>query len=726
MLIECLKSTMDKIFSATYSGVPVYEYLIPTGSVMRRKSDSWVNATHILKTANFPKAKRTRILERDVQVGEHEKVQGGYGKYQGTWVPLQRAKEIAKQFEVYEILEPLFEVTTLFPGMSPPPAPKHRHEKSASVIEKAPPPKRKAALARKTASTPVMKTSNKITTTSRTSKAKERAKKAVAPVSNPNEGVFVGKRHVQSASNLATNDLHPPDREGSPEMDINDGIDSDIEDPSSLSIISPSSPSEFMSEVDLANALKSPNEALNQTARESLERVMNHGDEHRDTKWIDSNSDFTSRLLEYFLQPDEMVDDSILPDFLAHPPNGLKVDEVIDDDGNTMFHWACAMGSPQVAEVVITLGANYRAVNNAGETPLMKAVQFTNSYVKKTFPRIVALVSETCFEFDANHRTVLHHIAAAATSKSRVPSALYYMDIVIAKVSEGQSSERVESFLNCQDNTGDTVLHICAKNANRKCIKLLLNFKAKTNIRNNSGQIASDILLENENLNPKVQERYEMHMMRGRKRSRSVESVAEPHVSEAAIEATHKVSQFIVDSLNELSNIYDDELGRKESDVQEVKQLLTNMHDETVMIENKTKEFLGEALDNEKLTKHISFVQDQVKRHELLVKSKEVKLRRMLERSQKRFLENAMKDETKRDCPVGSEDSLSVSIELTRLQISRGHLLDEILRLYSGVHAQDDKMKKYKRLISESADIPLDEVSSKLEDLLEEIESASN
>ena len=52
-------------------------------AVMRRRSDGWLNATQILKVAAFDKPQRTRVLEREVQKGEHEKVQGGYGKYQG-------------------------------------------------------------------------------------------------------------------------------------------------------------------------------------------------------------------------------------------------------------------------------------------------------------------------------------------------------------------------------------------------------------------------------------------------------------------------------------------------------------------------------------------------------------------------------------------------------------------------------------------------------------------
>jgi hypothetical protein len=57
--------------------------MVKAVAVMRRRADGWLNATQILKVAGFDKPQRTRILEREVQKGEHEKVQGGYGKYQG-------------------------------------------------------------------------------------------------------------------------------------------------------------------------------------------------------------------------------------------------------------------------------------------------------------------------------------------------------------------------------------------------------------------------------------------------------------------------------------------------------------------------------------------------------------------------------------------------------------------------------------------------------------------
>ncbi|ORY88011.1 transcription regulator HTH, apses-type DNA-binding domain-containing protein, partial [Leucosporidium creatinivorum] len=70
---------------AVYSSVPVYEMMVRGIGVMRRRSDSFLNATQILKVAGVDKGKRTKILEKDIAMGVHEKVQGGYGRYQGTW-----------------------------------------------------------------------------------------------------------------------------------------------------------------------------------------------------------------------------------------------------------------------------------------------------------------------------------------------------------------------------------------------------------------------------------------------------------------------------------------------------------------------------------------------------------------------------------------------------------------------------------------------------------------
>lgn len=128
------------IYSATYSGIPVYEFQFGGDlkeHVMRRRHDDWINATHILKAAGFDKPARTRILERDVQKEVHEKIQGGYGKYQGTWIPLPSGESLARRHSIYDRLQPIFEY---LPGNeSPPPAPRHASKPKAP--KRPPPPK---------------------------------------------------------------------------------------------------------------------------------------------------------------------------------------------------------------------------------------------------------------------------------------------------------------------------------------------------------------------------------------------------------------------------------------------------------------------------------------------------------------------------------------------------------------------------------------------------------
>ncbi|KAL5606468.1 uncharacterized protein BROUX77_003661 [Berkeleyomyces rouxiae] len=140
----------DGIYSATYSGIPVFEFLYGPElkeSVMRRQVDNWINATHILKAAGFDKPSRTRILEREVQKDTHEKIQGGYGKYQGTWIPLENGKTLAIRNNTYDKLAPIFE----YVGGDEPPPPAPRHTSKPKQPKRPAVPKWKATAAVPTA-----------------------------------------------------------------------------------------------------------------------------------------------------------------------------------------------------------------------------------------------------------------------------------------------------------------------------------------------------------------------------------------------------------------------------------------------------------------------------------------------------------------------------------------------------------------------------------------------
>ena len=84
-------------FSA-YSGTRVYVMNIKGISVMRRLHDNYVNATQVLRAAGLAKPQRTKILEKDISRMKHEKVQGGYAGFQGTWIPEEEALSIAIEY----------------------------------------------------------------------------------------------------------------------------------------------------------------------------------------------------------------------------------------------------------------------------------------------------------------------------------------------------------------------------------------------------------------------------------------------------------------------------------------------------------------------------------------------------------------------------------------------------------------------------------------------------
>ncbi|CCH60558.1 hypothetical protein TBLA_0D00490 [Henningerozyma blattae CBS 6284] len=88
---------------ATYADTDVYECYIrgfEARIVMRRTKNDWINITQVFKLASFSKTKRTKILEKESIDIEHEKVQGGYGRFQGTWIPLHYAKLLVNKYNI--------------------------------------------------------------------------------------------------------------------------------------------------------------------------------------------------------------------------------------------------------------------------------------------------------------------------------------------------------------------------------------------------------------------------------------------------------------------------------------------------------------------------------------------------------------------------------------------------------------------------------------------------
>ncbi|KAH8911717.1 apses-domain-containing protein [Coniochaeta sp. PMI_546] len=510
------------VYSATYSGIPVWEFQFGADlkeHVMRRRHDDWINATHILKAAGFDKPARTRILEREVQKDVHEKIQGGYGKYQGTWIPLEHGEALAHRNHIYERLRPIFEFQ---PGNeSPPPAPRHASKPKA--------PKAKPAVPKWN------------------SKSSAAALQRQASVSHAPQGAPIPEEYE-------TGDVHMHDDDT----------------PDNLTVASAS----YMAEDDRFDASQFSTGHRKRKREEMIQDLTEQ-----------QHAMYGDELLDYFL-----LSRNSQPAIRPDPPTNFQPDWTIDTDRHTALHWASAMGDIDVIKQLKRFGANLSSLNIRGETPFMRAVNFTNCYEKQTFPAVMKELFSTVDARDSAGYTVLHH---AITMKSgRVTShscSRYYLDNILNRLMETHDATSVQMLMDAQDNEGNTAVHLAAMRDARKCIRALLGRGASTDIPNHEGVRAEDLIKELNNnkskssrptsglANPsglRSSSPYAPDSQRhptfrdaisGIDAPSATNRLAQTFASEAATTVQSRIAPLVLAKFQDLAQSYDDELAEKDS-----------------------------------------------------------------------------------------------------------------------------------------------------------------
>ncbi|GAA5822075.1 hypothetical protein JCM11251_004849 [Rhodosporidiobolus azoricus] len=424
------------IYKACYSGVPVYEMPCQGVAVMRRKSDAWLNATQILKVAGFDKPQRTRVLEREVQKGTHEKVQGGYGKYQGTWVPMDRGIALSRQYGVDRLLQPIFDYVPT--ADSPPLAPKH--------ITAAPSrPRKKADIAHDMEAMP--------TPPPKLQRMSKAAARRVAALAAEAEDEYSDQRSPSPLRSAAAEHSRTP----SPLADDGDG--------------------------DYGEA---PSKK-----RKVAHNAGNGMDMMADQQLGLGPLRYARMILDYFVSESTQV-----PQFLVTPPADFDPNVVIDDDGHTALHWACAMGRIRIVKLLLTAGADIFRANSMGQTALMRSVMFTNNYDLRKFPELFELLHRSTINIDRNDRTVFHYIVDIALHKGKTHAARYYMETVLQRLVD--YPDEVADILNFQDEEGETALTLAARARSKRLVKYLLDNGGDPKIPNRDGKTAEDYILEDE------------------------------------------------------------------------------------------------------------------------------------------------------------------------------------------------------------------------------------
>jgi regulatory protein SWI6 len=528
---------------------------------MRRRSDGWLNATQILKVAGVDKGKRTKVLEKEILTGEHEKVQGGYGKYQGTWISYKRGREFCRQYGVEDILRPLLDYDVSADGSG------GQGQQETPTKEQAMAANRKrfyntGVEGQRPTGGPVSNGTffqNISPTTSVALAAMNKAARLNSPAPRPNslrrpsqQDAFPGgsQQSIVSESSFNAEVKHdsgysqqqqgePPRKRMRPDSRDDMGPPGFQLD-ASMRSATPTEPNEsfyFDSSVphDLANGNGEPF---------ALAPLPNPSSELQHQK--------SGMILDLFA-------DAVRSDYSNHPAlthlSGEELNMPLDASANNALHWAATLAKAPLLKLLIQKGANIYRGNAAGQSPLISAVLVSNCWEQSCFPELLDLLAPLIEVRDHQGRTILHHIAVSSGIKGRAPSSKYYLEALLEHlvrigthtaavsgsaaqmaaatvanmqangdnmvlssqdttatpaatagiVNSSKGAVSLVRFLshivNARDKAGNTALNLVARIGNQSIIKQLLEIHADPSLPNFRGVSAKDFGVTGESVN---------------------------------------------------------------------------------------------------------------------------------------------------------------------------------------------------------------------------------
>jgi len=498
-------------------------------AVMRRRSDGWLNATQILKVAGVDKGKRTKVLEKEILTGEHEKVQGGYGKYQGTWINYRRGREFCRQYGVEDVLRPLLDYDINVDG----------NQGQGQGIET--PTKEQAMAANRkrfytqsmdgrstsqgvsgtffsnisSTATSALAAMNKVARLNSPAPRPASSSQGRRSMARPPQGPLASQESFRTSSQQSVTSersFSAQNGNGHTDSAYATGMEDPLEPPRKRMRASQeesySQPNVLdVSMRDLGSPTE-PNESFYQ--HQSGHRIALPDGEvpsalpplpHPDTK---HNEEKQAMLTDLFA-------DQTRTDFTNHPAilhlSGADLDMPIDNTSNTALHWAATLARVSLMRLLVSKGANMFRGNASGQTPLMSAVSVNNSLDHSCFPETLEILAPLIELRDSQGRTILHHIAVTCAIKGRAASSKYYLEalleylvrsnIVASQIPSFHDTSNypkpiglmrfMQEMVNARDKAGNTALNLAARIGNRNIISQLMEVQADPTIPNHKG-----------------------------------------------------------------------------------------------------------------------------------------------------------------------------------------------------------------------------------------------
>jgi regulatory protein SWI6 len=519
-------------------------------AVMRRRSDSWLNATQILKVAGVDKGKRTKVLEKEILTGEHEKVQGGYGKYQGTWINYRRGREFCRQYGVEEILRPLLDYDMSSDGSGQP-----GQGVDTPTKEQAMAANRKRFYTQnldgRQSQTSASGTffSNISSTASNALAAMNKAARLNSPAPRPTSAAQRRTGNMQqprsSQSNLGSQEsFRGGSQQSVPGLSSERSFGAASDSAYATQSGYPEGPSDSQEPPRKRIKAGSPSESFSHSQPNGAEISMREGTPtepsesflyHQPGHHSLGDGETHRTALPPLPHPGDklaeekqalildMFHDLNRTDYTNHPAisqlSGADLDIPLDQSCNTALHWAATLARVSLMRLLISRGASIYRGNIAGETPLMAAVMVNNNLDFSCFPELLEILAPLIEVCDAKGRTILHHIAVACGIKGRASSSKYYLECLLEFLVRSNTSQLTASqqdsggmpktiglmrfmseMVNARDVNGNTALNLVARIGNRSIIQQLLEVQADPSIPNYKGLTAAAFLGEADGL----------------------------------------------------------------------------------------------------------------------------------------------------------------------------------------------------------------------------------
>lgn len=423
------------------------------------------------------------------------------------------------------------------------------------------------------------------------------------------------------------------------------------------------------------------------------------------------------------------------------PPPGFPIDRHIDNQNHTALHWGAAMGDIPIVNTFLGLRADMRTRNIRGETPIIRAVIFTNNHAKGTMDQLVDILHPTIQDRDDFGGTVFHHAAALTFSHTKKKCARYYLEILLTKLSESTTPQDFLNFVNLKDHRGDTALHIVARNDAKKCGQTLQGHGAASDIPNGKGETVDQMLHRSRKrrtdhyaFDSSSPLQPDLPLPNGNELANVSNSITIPstsHCESQSAQSFHdSFSALLPDKALQMILDMEEGVHEKGTDLTESNRLLHNVTTELnqaqqpiALSTNINGDFEEDDDDDQQLLEEADTLRAT---HESLLEQHQHKgLHKDVRAEEHNLRASAHHDRTKSkgESPVESDLDRKVRIGqgLTQMQLQRGTVATGRVQAQATA-GTSEKGEVYKRLVSSSMEISEDEVSATVPELLEVLE----